>query len=151
MSTEKKIKPWRPIENLADSFHIYSIYNDYDGFRVILTEYNDETKKVLIEFPGVSVYRITKKPLAMHILDGYDTEPFENEEFRLLSLFTLTNSEYLKWASDQSDTLSEALRLVHYCIWTKDEVFEVLSWVAPKVEFIDVPETIKNRKVKDER
>lgn len=138
-----KKKPWEPIENLADSFHIYSIYNDYNGFRVILTEHDDEAKKVLIEFRGISAYRVTKEPIAIHILDGYDTEPFENGESRPWSLFTLTNSEYLKWASDQSDTLSDALRLVHYCIWTKDEVFETLSWVTPRVEFIDTPKTIK--------
>lgn len=136
MSTSIK-KPWEPIENLADSFHIYSIYNDHDGFKVILVEYDDETKKVLIEFRGISAYRVTKELIAMHILDGYTTEPFKNGESRPWSLFTLTNSEYLKWASDQSDTVSEELGLVHYCIWTKDKVFEVLSWVVPQVEFIN--------------
>ena len=143
MSAEKKMKPWTPIENLAESLYIRAIYDDYEGLRIILAEYDNETKEVLIEFRRVSAYRLTEELIGMHILDGYSIEPFENGECRPWSLFTLTNSEYLKWASDKSNTASEAFGLVHYLISTEDETLEVLSSTTPIVEFIDVPETNK--------
>lgn len=145
MSTEKKIRPWEPIENLAELFYIYAIYDDHEGFRVILTGYDDKTKDVLINFRGVMAYRVTDEIMGIHMLDGYSIEPFKNgKPLSPWTLFTLTNSEYLKWASDQSNTASESLGLIHYLISTEDESLEVLSYTTPIVEFIDVPETINN-------
>lgn len=137
MNSKKKIYPWKPIEDLAESFHIYSISDDYNGFRVTLNEDSNNSRRVLINF-YTRAYRVTDKIIGINLLKGYNIKPFKNGESHPCSLFILTNSEYLTWASYQSDTLSEALRLVHYCIWTDDKILEILSWGSPKAEFIDI-------------
>ena len=77
----------------------------------------------------------------MHSLEG-PLEPHEgfippNEPY-FWSFFKVTNSEYLKWASYQSNGVSESLNLTHYAIWTEDWTIDILSWAEPNVEFVDI-------------
>ena len=80
----------------------------------------------------------------MHSLQGF-VEPYEgyvlpeeNEKPVAWAFFKVTNSEYLKWASYQSDGVSESIGLVHYAIWTEDYIIDVLSWCEPEVKIIDI-------------
>ena len=137
MNNKEKIWPWQPIEGLANKVHIYSVCNDTKGFRVILTEDNNTTRKVLMNFAGtVRSYRETDDLISLHLLEG-NAEPFENEEPHSWALFKVTDSEYLKWASHNSGIAKiEDIGLMHYVVWTEDATLEILSWAKPKVEFI---------------
>ena len=136
---QEVLKPWRPIEGLGNKVHIYSVCNDYESFRVVLVEHGNTTRRLLLDFRGsVRAYRETDDLVALHLLRGH-VEPFENEEPHPWALYTVTNSEYLKWASHNSgiDPIT-ILGIVHYAICTEDAVLEILSWCEPKVVFVNI-------------
>lgn len=142
MNTEEKIYPWKPIEGLAGKYNLQSVIDDLESFRIFLSRDDDAKKGVIIKFRGTRSYRISDELLSMHLLqvpiEDYE-DPIAREEILCWAFFKVINSEYLKWASYQSNGVSDSLNLTHYAIWTEDTTLEILSWVAPQVEFIDLP------------
>jgi len=133
----EKIYVWKPIEELAEKVHVYSICNDNkNGLRVILEEDKNITRRVLLDFYGsVRAFRWCDDLIAFHLLES----PVEDcKEKGPSSLFKVTNSEYLHWASHSAGFDVTDLKLEHYVIWTEDAVVEILSWAEPKVEFIPI-------------
>jgi hypothetical protein len=144
VNLEEKIYAWRPIEGLEGEFHIYSTTFDSKGLKIVLYKDIDPKKGVLLDFSGaVSSYRISKQHVSMHLLK--DPIILKDEERRAIWPFLkVENSEYLKWASYQSNTVSEALEVIHYAVWTEDWTIDVLSWSKkPRVELIDINDYIK--------
>jgi hypothetical protein len=139
---ETKIYVWKPSEGLEGKFYIYSINFDSE-LKIILFKDIDPKKGVLLDFSGTArTYRITDVDLVMHLLEGPICR--EKEQPSVWAFFTVENSEYLKWASYQSDTVSEALGLIHYVIRTENWIIDVLSWSKqPHVELIDINDYIK--------
>ena len=145
INLEEKIYAWKPIEGLEGKFHVRSATFDLEGFRIVLFKDGNPKKGVLLDFSGgVESYRISEELLSMHLLEssvipyeGYIL-PKEGEKPSAWCFFKVENSEYLKWASYQSDTVSEHIGLVHYAIWSRDWTIDVLSLGEPRVEFIDI-------------
>lgn len=135
MDISEKIYAWKPIEGLASKVHVYSICNDNEkGFQIILEEDKNTTRRVLLDFYGsVRAFRWCDDLIAFHLLES----PVEDCKGPW-ALFTVTNSEYLHWASRGAGFDVTTLKLEHYVIWTEDSVVEVLSWAEPEVEFIGI-------------
>jgi hypothetical protein len=144
LNSEEKIYTWKPIEGLEGEFYILSATFDLKGLRVVLCKSTDPKKGILINFPQLESYRITEERSSMHLLEGpimpYKGYIFSGEEQRHTAwpFFKIENSEYLKWESYQSDTVSESLGIVHYAIWDSLWVIDILSSVDPDVKLIDI-------------
>src|SRR3989304_7328130 len=99
---------WEPIEGLGKSYEIDSVSNDNkNGFVVLLSEYNDEKKRLRVAFENsVCSYRSTDETLRCkkieQLNDKYGTYFYSKWAF-----FKVTNSEYLQWLSEQSCTISD--------------------------------------------
>ena len=138
MNYEGTLTPWHPLLGLKGYCYIYSVHNDEKGFKVILVEEDNNERKIIIAFPnGVRSYRATDELLSINALEvaGEVNESISPDSW---SLFKITDSEYLRWASERSSSISEDLNLIHFAICTIDWTLEILDNAEPIVEFIDV-------------
>ena len=138
MNDKEKLKmtKWDPISGLAENCYIYSVSDDENGFKVVLVEYDNETRRVHITFPfGVRAYSATDELLSINALQVENDEPPSGRSW---CLFKVTNSEYLKWASKRSDGISDHRGLIHFAICTLDMTLEILNHAEPKVEFVEI-------------
>ncbi len=52
------------------------------------------------------------------------------------SFFKITNSDYLKWISEKSCTVSDYLPFQHFCIIGGNEIIDVLAQKEPEVTIV---------------
>ena len=139
IESQEKIYAWKPIEGLEDcTFTIHSATLENDGLKIILFKDTDPKEGLLLDFlAALETYRIAKKNLSMHLLKGPAIFKDDKKLLPAWSFFKLENSEYLKWASYQSNGLTETLGVSHYAILTKDWTIDVLSLSEPRIKLIE--------------
>lgn len=119
-----KIIKWIPVSDLSSEYLVESMCDDEHGFKIILMQYPEKKHTVIIRFHySVCSYRISIG----------NTPPFNCNKW---SFFQAINSDYFSWASQRSNKISEHLSLIHYLIFTKKEIIEILDAAEPSIEII---------------
>jgi|ERR1700733_3048098 len=127
---------WEPIKNLSKHYYVKSISDTFSGgLKIKLIDDRDPEKKVLVSWPNsVDAYRKTYETFTLLTLSNIDKQYGEN--FKGWTFFKIENSEYLKWISEQSCKITDSFNLKHFCIYSTEEMVDVLSCVEPEVSII---------------
>lgn len=124
MSFEK----WDPITNLPKKLYLEAVHDDYEGFRLLLK--NDEDQRMLrIAFDPVLSYRNTDEGDLIKTINKQDLGDW--------SLYTVNESDYLAWFIEESHGIHDSDDIVHYAIYTPNDCLDVLSACPPKVEWLN--------------
>lgn len=125
MSFEK----WIPIDNLPETLYLEAIYDDYEGFRLLLKGDAKQDKVLRITFDPALSYRNTD--------EGDLLKTIDEQDFGGWSLYVASNSDYLRWFHKESHGIHEGVDIVHYAIYTPNDCLDILSAYLPKVEWLN--------------
>lgn len=135
---QEKWTQWRPLSNLSDRYYIESISDNFkEGFKIILADAHEKTRNVLIHFPhSVNAYRRTDETFTLLTI-GYLDKVYGGSFYANWTFFKAENSEYLKWLSEQSHTISDSYKIMHYALITDEEIIDIACTYEPTVTFLD--------------
>ena len=135
---------WEPIKGLSKKYYIESITDNIRGFKIILSDSNDENKKLQITFGNsVDSYKSTYESFQQKML--FDLEQkYGPDFFTEWTYFKVLNSEYLAYLSQQSYGITDSLSLMHFSFISMEFIVDIIASSEPKVKFI----TSKNKKSK---
>ncbi len=123
-----KFKRWTPINELQDDFYLEGLYDDYEGFRILLRGEEKQNKILKITFDPALSYRNT---------DEGDLLRTIGKGLGDWSLFIVEGSEYLDWFNKESHDIYQSKNITHYAIYTQNDCIDILSAYHPKVEWLD--------------
>ena len=121
-------RKWLPIDDLSGSLYLEGLYDDYEGFRLLLKGEGEQQKMLRIMFDPALAYRNT---------DESDLLRTIGKGLGEWSLFTVEHSDYLAWFNKESHGIHESENIVHYAIYTPNDCLDVLSIYPPKVEWLN--------------
>ncbi len=125
---------WEPIDGLSGQYSLDSFAWSEKGFNVELINHKNK-EKIEILFDGyIDGFRYTYESFYLELPRDFYGE---------WKLFKSTNSEYLKWLSEKSCTLSDQMDFIHFCIVGGDEVIDIVANYEPKVRFIEYKPKVK--------
>jgi len=135
----EKYKKWLPLENIPDRLYIDGLYDDREGFRLLLSDY--ETGRMLrITFDPVLSYRNTDEGDLLVTLES-------REGFIRWPLFIIENSKFIQWFNEESLNIHKDKNPMHYSIYTPNDIIDVISAFPPIVEWLpDRNKDIRNDK-----
>ncbi|WP_292944814.1 hypothetical protein [Mucilaginibacter sp. 44-25] len=126
-----KITKWDPIDGLPPMLYLEGLYDDYEGFRLLLKGKNTADRLVKIKFESHIGYRNTDESNRLKMLCE---NPILTSQW---TLFTSNNSDFLEWIIAQSsDTLDTSKIYINYIICTPNDIVEVLSAEEPSIEWL---------------
>lgn len=132
MSRNNIFKKWEPIPGLQDEMYMEGLYDDYEGFRILLKGSDDHARMLRITFDPPLVYRVIDEGDLLSYDRVNDYEPSGQWAF-----FIVENSSYLEWFQHISQGIHDENAIVHYAIFTPNECIEVLSEYGPEVEWLN--------------
>ncbi len=130
---EENWQRWELGSELSSKYYIETISDSINGFRILLSDANNESKKVEVLFEdSVHAYRSTEESFRQYTINNLD-ERYGTEFYRDCSFFKVTNSEYIHWLSSQSYGIAEAESLYHFSFLAVDSVLDVVAAYEPKI------------------
>lgn len=127
---KNKYLKWNPLEGIPSHLSCEGIYDDYEGFRILLK--GDETTAAMlrITFDAASAYRnIDEGDLLRTITAVKDTGKS--------SLYTVENSSWIEWFREESLGKHSKTRFIHYAIYTENDCIDVITEFEPEVEWLN--------------
>lgn len=124
------IKKWEPIDNLPKRLYIEGLYDDYEGFRLLLRSENSQDSMIRIRFDAHLAYRNTDESERLQTLNNHA------EISGHWSLFIAEESDFTEWLIVESCGIHSKIDVVHYMITTPNDIVDVLSVEAPIVEWL---------------
>lgn len=123
-------KKWEPLKSIPSPLYLVGIYDDVEGFRVLLGSADNTGKVLRITFDPPIGYRNFNES---YLLKKWEKESgWEGGS----SLYTVENSEFILWLNDNSHNIYVDEKIVHYAIYTQEDCVDVLSTSPPKVEWL---------------
>lgn len=124
---------WEVGNDLITKYYIESVADNIEGFRIVLSDATDESKKVEILFEdSVHAYRSTDESFRQRTINKLD-EHYGTEFYRNSTFFMVTNSEYIQWLSLQSYGIADSESVYHFSILAIDSVVDVIAAYEPKI------------------
>lgn len=127
---------WMPINNLSKKYYIDYILSDSKIFKIILTDINNVKNKVHVVFEdSIHAFKWVDEIYRFKKIEQLNKQFGTNfcEEW---TFFKVTNSDYLKWISDQSYGISDDRDLIHFSFIGANSILDVID-IDPKVEIIE--------------
>jgi len=127
---------WRPVGQLAPQYYMTALIDDVTGFYIRLGESNNNPRGLFITFEhSIGAYRITDEgDRAAKLLYLHDT--YGHDFFAKWSFFTVVNSEYLEWISQEAAGIFDAKSTKHLVLITENVIIDIVSSYEPKIELI---------------
>mmetsp|Transcript_7221 Transcript_7221/g.9363 ORF Transcript_7221/g.9363 Transcript_7221/m.9363 type:complete len:125 (+) Transcript_7221:142-516(+) len=119
---------WVPLNNLPQALYLEALYDDYEGFRLVLKGEDSSSRPLRITFEDVLSYRNTD--------EGALLETLSNFNFGGWSLFTSQTSNYIDWFVSESGGIYDENDIVHYFVYTPNDCVDILSIAPPRVELL---------------
>lgn len=128
---------WEPTAELAKKYRLYSIVeNAEENFQIVLSELEDENKKVIIEFQGlVDAYRLRNLEFCQNTLH-YLNEKYGHEFYQDWTFFKIDNSHYVELLSKKLNAFYETFQTTHFCIITEEVIIDIIDWPRFTIKFI---------------
>lgn len=137
-NTQEQWVQWQPASNLGHKYYIDSIIDSREGFRIILSEAENESNKIYVTFKNsVDAYRSTDESYRLKIMDDLGKK-YGKDFYTGWTFFKVTNSEYINWLSAQSCGWSDELSFVHYSFVAADSIVDVVTNYEPDIEFVNM-------------
>ena len=128
---------WEPISGLADKYCLVSVVSDEDGFKVILEDDKGIGPNVSIFFKDyVWSYRNVDENFRIKII-GDLLEKYGSSFYGQWTFFTVKESDYFNWLSEQSHEIFNANQFIHFSIVACDDILDIVSCYEPEVTFLE--------------
>lgn len=122
---------WKPIENLPNPMYVEAIYDDYDGFRILLKGESVISKMLRVTFQDSLSYRNTDESYLLKIWNS-------TEKAKLGKIFYLVeNSSYVDFFNEMTENIYSDWDIKHYAIYTTSDCIDVISANPPIIEWLD--------------
>ncbi len=129
MAEEERFERWDPIDGLSPKMYIDGMYDDREGFRLILKSAEPKMRSLRILFDAPLCYRGAQEAyLLRQIYSENDIYPWP--------IFIVRNSRYAKWFYSQATDVIDRDGH-HYHIAAMDEIIDVLSARPPIVTWLN--------------
>lgn len=123
-------REWHPVGDLPTDLLVYGLYDDFEGFRILLSRPGVWGNPFLrITFYGRDAYRNTDEGARLRLQEL-------GQDFSLSSLYIVENSSWLEWFYKENYGILKGLGIKHYAIITQNDIIEVLNRSEPDVEWI---------------
>ena len=130
---------WEPVIGLARKYDIETIYNNNDGLTITLMDVKNNKSKVHMIFTGRLIsYRWADETYMDYRVQNLFRD-YGSEFFCEWTFFKVTDSEYSKYISKTSGTISDYTPYIHFAFFTEESIFEVLVMYEPEIEFVHLP------------
>lgn len=133
-----KWQQWQPLEQMTGRYYIKSYNDNFENLTFILSKYDVKNDtEVHISFEnGDEIYRKINESYRLRLWIYLDETHKDLD--RRKSLFKVKDSEYLKFLSEESGSITDYLHFEHYCIMDNEWSFDIATQRVPKVElFVD--------------
>lgn len=125
---DNEIIKWEPqIDDFPKKIHVMGIYDDYEGFRIIVRGDGD-TNLFRFKFDNYIAYRNSDEGARLKSLNLF---PNDSREW---CLFQSNNSEFIDWIVSESSGIYLKESITHYYFATPNDIVEVLSLDEPEIE-----------------
>ena len=125
---------WVPINDAAAKYYVDSISDGIEGFKVLLSDADDEQNKVEVIFEeSVHAYRSTDESFRQSTIN-FIYERYGTEFLAEWTFFNVTNSDYIQWLSGQSYGMAESEPLIHFSFLAVDSIVDVIAAYEPKIK-----------------
>ena len=128
---------WKPIGlDLYGNYETNQIIDKRDFFKLLITKVvNQELVEITFD-KSVWAFRRTSESFRQNVFK--DLSLTYGDDFYInWSFFKIENSNYLNWLKEESDGVSNHLKLVHYVIMTLDDVFDIVANYEPRIQIIN--------------
>lgn len=123
-------KIWVPNIGIQKNLDVEALYDDYEGFRILLRG-EDRTQPMLrIKFDAHLAYRNADEG------DRWRTIS-EVAELKQSSLFIVENSSWAQWFCEECSGVRKQSEMIHYAIYATNDCIDVLAADDPIVEWLD--------------
>lgn len=127
---------WRPIEGLSSKYYIELIEDNFNGFKIVLSDANDEKNKINVIFESsVHAYRSTDESFRQSTINIIN-EVYGIQFYSEWTFFKVVDSEYIQWLSAQSYSIAESEPLIHFSFLAVDSIVDVIAAYEPKIELL---------------
>ena len=127
---------WVPANIEQSDYNIDSLCENGLNFIIILINYEKKDHEMHITFKKARCFRRTNELYTVaRMRMAYQQQT--REFFLKRQSYKIINSEYLQWASQQSDGISDSAQLEHYVVFTDDIVLDILCANEPAITFVD--------------
>lgn len=124
---------WKPVEGLSNKYYVESISDGFDGFEMVLSDSDDEEKKIKVIFEdSVHAYRSTDESYRQSTINAIDKE-YGTHFYSEWTFFKVADSEYTQWISAQSYSIADSEPLIHFSFIAVDSIVDVIAAYEPKV------------------
>ena len=130
--TEKDIiKPWISIEDLPKDIYVEAVYDDFEGFRVLLRGTAIDAKMLRISCNDNIYYRNTDESYLLKIWGSMpkDIEPS--------LIYTIENSTFVEYFHEMSEGCYATWKITNYAIYSTNDCIDILSVEPLIVEWLD--------------
>ncbi len=122
---------WTPISPIPKEVQVEAIYDDWEGFRILLRCDDGVNSKMLrILFENNLSYSNTDESFLLRRW-GQMPESIVGNIFYLIK-----DSSYIEFFTKQSAGLYEKWDIKHYAIYTISDCIDILSMTEPKIEWL---------------
>jgi len=127
------LKIWTPLEGISERLSLEALHDDYEGVRLLLEGDEPNNQTLRITFDPSLVYRNIDEMDYMKSLHTFQGR----EHLGKWALFTVENSDFVKWFNEESHGTHENENIVHYAVLTLNDCIDVISSQPPKVEWLN--------------
>ena len=131
----EKLVKWEPIVNLANKYSIEYVSDDFDEFKVLLCEVSSNKKMWMRFESAIGSYRRINK--CFQESNSYKLyEKYEAASGAEWTFFTVDNSSYIQWLSEESYAWSDYRSFIHFSIVASDSILDIAVGLNPTFELI---------------
>lgn len=130
---------WEPIEGLALKYYVEAITDDIEGgFKIILSNINNRKNTVHVHFKD-SAYAYSSANERFRRKTINTLSKHYGPDFHKWTFFKVTNSEYIKYLSEESYGWSDVFGFIHFSFIAADSIVDVIDNYEPEVTIVNVP------------
>ena len=125
---------WEPINGLAKKYYIDGVIDDFYGFKIKLTNRDNEKSKLIISFnESVWAYRSAEEGLRLLTMENL-AQKYGANFYTEWTFFKVLNSDYLNWIFKESYNTAPGSNLMHFCVVAMDDILEIIADYEPEVK-----------------
>lgn len=122
---------WGP-HYLSPKYYIVAVSDTVRALRIKLINEQETHYIQLIFKGGVDSYERTDETFCLKRTKPVG-EKYGLDFYTKWTFFTIYNSEYLRYLSDQSYRFSETINFIHFAILAIDSIMDIIAYEEPKI------------------
>ena len=131
----EKWSRWELAPGLDPKYYLKDLVNDFDGLKLRLISDCDNTSGIDLLFKSAWAYRVSDESFRLGTM--YQLKLKYGIDFHTeWTFFKVDNSEYLDWFFKESDGISAAYEMAHYCLMGLESIVDIAASEDPVVKLI---------------